>query len=384
MSYPLHPAQQDVFLDQLMHPESPRYNIGGFIKLRGKINKAHFIQAVNALPLIFDAFRMRFDLECGPVVFFDENFDRFEIGEIDFSTQQNPEAAAMDWMARQFDVPFEIKRENVLSEQYLLTISPTEYWRFIKYHHLIIDGVGFSIENKYIADYYRTLVSGKAAAFEYPPYKIEMFKAANYYGSDAYRAEGDRWKKKIGDVKGNLVHGMAGAGVSEIGRKRSSTRVIDIDKDMLASLEAVCQIANIRVLHISMAALIVYFKAVTGRQKFLLGTSVHRRGGKAKQTLGMFAGDIPFLGEFDGEKLVYDFLQGIANSLREDYRNKNYLLGDLIRHFKSDKSAGPWPWPGTRWRPAAASSWRAWGAFSAAVRGPDSSSRRPWPACPRV
>ena len=74
-SFPLHPAQQDVYADQALHSDSPRYNIGGYIVLKGKLNKAKFSEVVNAAPQVFDAFKLRFDLSVADFIgFVDEDF----------------------------------------------------------------------------------------------------------------------------------------------------------------------------------------------------------------------------------------------------------------------------------------------------------------------
>ncbi|HVI47112.1 MAG TPA: condensation domain-containing protein, partial [Chitinophaga sp.] len=54
---PLHPAQQDVYMDQLLHPESPCYNIGCYLILTGPLDKERFTAAIRTLPEVFDAFR---------------------------------------------------------------------------------------------------------------------------------------------------------------------------------------------------------------------------------------------------------------------------------------------------------------------------------------
>ena len=50
-------------MDQLLNIDSPGYNIGGYIILRGGLDKEKFQEAVNSAPSVFDAFKMRFDLE---------------------------------------------------------------------------------------------------------------------------------------------------------------------------------------------------------------------------------------------------------------------------------------------------------------------------------
>src|ERR1700761_8627880 len=88
---PLHPAQQDVYMDQLLNTESPQYNIGGYIVLKGKLNKEKLHEAVRSAPVVLDAFKMRFDLKAQDLnCYFDNDFNEAELVEKDFSTCVNP------------------------------------------------------------------------------------------------------------------------------------------------------------------------------------------------------------------------------------------------------------------------------------------------------
>ena len=46
ITFPLHPAQWDVYTDQLLNVDSPHYNIGGYIRLKGPVDKKKFQEAV--------------------------------------------------------------------------------------------------------------------------------------------------------------------------------------------------------------------------------------------------------------------------------------------------------------------------------------------------
>src|SRR5688572_25322697 len=97
-TFKLHPAQQNVFIDQLINIDSPQYNIGGYIILKGKLNINNLREVINGAPGVFDAFRMRFDANAPEMIgYLDEDDTRFELGEKDFSQEQNPSAAALQW-----------------------------------------------------------------------------------------------------------------------------------------------------------------------------------------------------------------------------------------------------------------------------------------------
>src|SRR5882762_4704901 len=99
----LHPAQMDVYLDQLLDIDSPHYNVGGYIKLSGSLDKEIFKKAVEYSTRIFDALKMKFDFTGeDPLCYFDETYLHSGIEEIDFSDRDNPCNAAMKWMQDRF------------------------------------------------------------------------------------------------------------------------------------------------------------------------------------------------------------------------------------------------------------------------------------------
>src|ERR1700709_2237552 len=106
-SIPLHPAQQDVYMDQLLNTESPEYNIGGYIVLKGNLDKGKFQEAVNSGPAVFDAFKMRFDTNAADFqYYYDENFTRLNLTELDFSDKPEAAAYAEKWAQDSFNTPF--------------------------------------------------------------------------------------------------------------------------------------------------------------------------------------------------------------------------------------------------------------------------------------
>ena len=62
-TYPMHSAQRDIYVDQLINKESPLYNIGGYIKWKGNLDLEKFHEAVNSASEVFDAFKMIFDFD---------------------------------------------------------------------------------------------------------------------------------------------------------------------------------------------------------------------------------------------------------------------------------------------------------------------------------
>jgi hypothetical protein len=45
--YPLSSPQREIWFDQILHPDVPLYNIGGYVRVEGSINPTIFEKALN-------------------------------------------------------------------------------------------------------------------------------------------------------------------------------------------------------------------------------------------------------------------------------------------------------------------------------------------------
>ncbi len=337
-TYPLHPAQKDIYLDQLLNIESPQYNIGGYIKLKGVLSKEKFVEAVNSAPIVFDAFKTRFDLDIPDFLcHLDEGYKKMEINEIDCSNFADPEREAKSWMQNRFNAPFIINKAAILFEHSLVRISNNEYWFFGKYHHLITDGYGFIVWVQYLAQKYKLLLAGVDFQFSFLQYQQAAINAFEYYQSPGYESEGNYWKNKIPNKPAKLLHRKFHSNSSA--SEKSSTYFITLNDRQIKILQELEIETKIRLHHLTIAALQIYFGKTTGQSEFIFGIPVHKRGAKElRNIVGMFAGIIPYKGNFEKDARLIDLLNEIADAHKKDYLHQNYLIGDLTRHLKLNAS----------------------------------------------
>ena len=340
LTFALHPAQWDVYTDQLLNVESPHYNIGGYIKLKGPLDQEKFRAAVSTAPKVFDVFRMRFDADMSESpCYYEEDYQRCDMPELDFSNRQNPEDEAKAFMQSRFNTAFIIHKDNLLFEHFLIKISSDEYWAFGRYHHLIIDGNGFIAWAQYVSLKYKSLVAGTDENFEYPSYRQESARAADYYKSEDYQSHARYWNEKITQKpskflqKKNLFQRPSG--------KKSSTYTLQFSEDERNRLEQIQLITKAGLQQLTIAALLIYFGKTSEQSEFIIGTPVHKRVSRQlRRTIGMFAGILPFKGSFDKDVQLDHFIKDIIHTQKRDYRHQHYLIGDLSRQLKIHSSEG--------------------------------------------
>ncbi|WP_212004502.1 non-ribosomal peptide synthase/polyketide synthase [Chitinophaga sp. HK235] len=330
----LHPAQQDVYLDQAINTDTPYYNMGGYLKLTGRLNKEKFIEAVRSAPEVFDVLKMRFDLrDEEPVAYVDETYSVFELTEMEFPEGEDKKERVEQWIREKLATPFRVEKDIMLADHYLIHISEEEHWYYFRYHHLIVDGYGVSGMLHYIAKKYKSLVTGEPVTFNYPSYIEEAKRAAAFCASEAYAAEGEYWKQKIGTLPPKLLQKRF---VEEEGMKnKCNTFILEFAGEERALLEALQADTNANLQQLTIAAMMIYYARTSGQEDFIFGIPLHRRRNKLLRAIaGMFTGVIPFTGSYKAGTRVSELIRSVISSQREDYRYQNYLIGDLSRHFK--------------------------------------------------
>lgn len=339
-TFPLHPAQTDIFTHQLMNKESSQYNIGGYIRLKGTLDKEKFRETINSAAKVFDVFKIRLDFDSPKQgYFFDNDYEIFELEELDLSDQINPEEEAKRWMQNKFDEPFVFEKQTLLFENVLIKVAPDEHWLFLKCHHLICDGYGYMVWIEYIAKKYKSLISGEYCDFNYPKYHEEAVKAFEYKNSAAYEAEGNYWNNRI-DKKPKKLFQRKYQDKNR-SAKKSSTYVLSLSEEQRKLIEEIQRVTKSGLPQLTIAALLIYFGKTSDQSELVFATPIHKRGSKRLRSIvGMFSGIMPYKGNFKKDLTLIDLLKEITSTQKKDYRNQNYLIGDLSRDLKINPSEG--------------------------------------------
>ncbi|GAA4316739.1 hypothetical protein GCM10023149_13940 [Mucilaginibacter gynuensis] len=337
--FPLHPAQQEVFVDQLLNIDSAQYNIGGYIVLKGALDKEKFHEAVGSAPVVFDAFKFRFDLALAELGYqYDDSFGKCELVEVDFSDQEDASEEVIKWMQGRFNIPFALSEQTLPFDQYLVKIADDEHWFFGKYHHLITDGYGFIVYVQYVAQKYKALANGDDTVFNYPAYGEEIANAGEYNQSARYKDDEQYWNEKIAAKPQKLLTPKYTLSAAQ---KASTTYNIDIPAEQRLSLEYIQQVSGAGFQQLTLAALLIYFGNVSADTDFVFGIPVHKRGSKKlRNMVGMFSGVLPFKGSFDKEQTLAGLLADVTNTQKKDYRHYNYPIADLSRNLKLNIADG--------------------------------------------
>ena len=336
----LHPAQRDIFSDQVINTKSSHYNISLCIEFEGLLDRKKLRNVVTASPQVFDVFKMRFDInETGFYGYIEEKFESAELFELDFSSLENPEEEAKELMRNKHNTPFDLKPENVPFQFYLIKISEDKHWFFFVFHHLVLDGFSLIIWVNSISLRYRSLLKDERISFSYPSYFDEIEKANKFYSSETYRESGRYWKSKFKEKPQPLLQKKETQAISR--QTKSANYFVNIsgatDK-LLRELEAETRLS---LQQLTTAALVIYFGKTTNNTEFTFGIPGHGRNTEEqKNMVGMFSNVLPFNTYYNADETLIELLESLRVSRREYQPHRNYLASDLSRSLDMSVTEG--------------------------------------------
>ena len=326
----LHSAQQDVYYNQLIDPKSCLYNVGLNFIFKGVLNIELLKEIIENLPFVFDAYNLEFDFtKDTPACQIKQNPEKLNLEEIDFSTKANPESTSQKWIEKEYNTPFNIDKD-LLYKFTLIKIKEDEYWLVKRFHHLILDGIGFVNNWDYIISEYQRRSENKEETFEViPSYYNAIKQNALYLKSLQYLIDEKYWKDKYSEIPNPLLtyNKQKDQGIGTF-----SVKISDQDRTLFnqLSLDARSNISQLTI-----AALLVFFGKTKEEQIFSLGVPAHNRGSESeRKTVGMFSRIYPFKGEYDPNQLLKDLLITIRQTRKSDYIHGAYPLSHLNRALK--------------------------------------------------
>lgn len=330
--FDLSSPQLAIWFDQLLSPDLPCYNVGGWVRVEGTLDLLLWEQAIQHVAKIHEALRI--------TLVHDGVLDRqrvlpaisFHLVIEDFSIYADGDKRALAHLQREYARPFDLHADGVLWDIRWVQASPQRGYSLFRFHHLIADGNSMFLVGKAVFDTYARLQRGEhvetsAAA---PSYSAYVREDQSYLTSPRYAKDQEFWLDKfrvLPDVliprTGDAVRHRCDQQVWRIGRQ-------DFEKWAEAAVELGASST-----HLLVAAIALEFSRMNGwRREIVVGTPVHnRRNAAEKETVGMFASVLPLVVPIDPQQGFAATLQAVAAESRTCFRHQRFPLYELRRQL---------------------------------------------------
>jgi len=190
-------AQTDIWFAQRLDPESACYNLGGYFEVAGEIDPALLTAALRQAVAQIDSLRINFVATGdGPRQFFCNDL-AVDVALIGFGDRSDPRGAALDWMRRDMDRPFDLSGGS-LCRFALLRIADDRLLVYEVAHHLIMDGIGSALLDRAVAGIYAAMAAGANAAADARMSALAILDdEAAYMRSARHARDRDYWQSAL-------------------------------------------------------------------------------------------------------------------------------------------------------------------------------------------
>ncbi|MBL7702880.1 MAG: amino acid adenylation domain-containing protein [Ferruginibacter sp.] len=329
--FPLHPSQNGIYLDQMMDAKSVHYTLGVLNILKGQVDIAALKKAVHSAVLSFDATRLSFTEDhAGVVKCYSKPIGEIEIKEIDFSSAASPSENADAWIKSSMRIPFDIYNDR-LFEIAILKLSGEEHYLFLRFHHLISDGAGISIFNKYVSEKYNSIIEGREIDMVTTTYRSCVEDYFNSFDVKLFEQDKQYWLGQFSEQ-----HYESLTPRFNYSGNKSGTIVVKPDALILEKCGSLIEKYKINFAQLTIAALNVFYYKSLGWQNVVYGlTSHNRRNSRERTVFGSFAQVFPFVNKLDESIItVQELFDTIKAKQRTNYRHLNYPIDQLNRDLK--------------------------------------------------
>ncbi|MDH6170953.1 natural product biosynthesis luciferase-like monooxygenase protein/amino acid adenylation domain-containing protein [Variovorax boronicumulans] len=337
--WPLSFAQLGIWFERQFYSSEPSHSVGEYIEIFGSIDADRFLRCLALVAQESQALNINFvEKETGPRQFVKKSFPEDSIEFIDLSGAADPHRAVHDAIAIRMASP-RLPSDSKLFSFCLFKLADTRFVWHQLYHHIIIDGFGYSLIARRVAEIYSEMTQGRAPSQAWFDPMSQLLNAeADYLSSAAFDSDRVFWNAYLSRLP---------PPVRFVGGSRNSTglpvrRTCRIEHSAIATLSSLARDTGTTLTRALIAIVASYLFRATGTHNLSIALPVSGRSKATRLIPCMMSNTLPMRLSISPEMTF----QEIAKSVDEEIKyitphqqypaSKLYLDARKIRGYGSD------------------------------------------------
>ncbi|ASS73994.1 hypothetical protein CIG75_02685 [Tumebacillus algifaecis] len=341
--YDLARAQNGLWFDQQMNPAQTVYNEHFAFHMHGDVNLAALEQALHTVTARHQALRTVFIEQDGvpkQVVLADSAvlLPVYDLSSLAPEAQQAQLAHAVD---EEVCKPFDLQNGPLVRYQ-LHKLGATDYHFHIVGHHIVLDGMSFSVLFQEVSALYSASVEGKTADLPQLPVQFVDFAAwQNRILQEAKGAELEaywlnRLVKPLPSVDLPSDHLRP-----EVQHYRGAVAHFPFSAERIDQLRALCKQHKVSLNMLMLAAYFTFLHRLTQEEDIIIGAPLSgRTTPEVENLIGNFVNVMPIRVSFAGINSFSDLLQQVKTRVLEALNYQGYPFDLLVEKLNPNRELG--------------------------------------------
>ncbi|MCZ8519579.1 MULTISPECIES: amino acid adenylation domain-containing protein [Paenibacillus] len=328
---PLSGAQAGIWFAQQLDRENPMYNTGEFIEIGGPVDPDRFEQALKQVIHEADALHVTFEEDGEGPWQITRDEPQFPYRYLDLRGESDPYQAAQDWMKRDLAVPC-LLTEGPLFAEALIRIGTERFLWYQRIHHIAIDGYGFGLLAKRVAEVYSAAMNQQPAPHGvFGSWQQVLEEDEVYRKSEKVEQDRRFWLNLFADDP----DAVSLADRSQRPARSFFRQSARLTPEHTARLRTVAELHNVTWPELVLAATAAYIHRLTGSSDVILGFPMMGRiGSAALGTPGMVMNILPLRLSVRPGMSAAELAQQAAREVRIIRKHQGYRHEELRRDLK--------------------------------------------------
>ncbi|SCX74105.1 amino acid adenylation domain-containing protein/natural product biosynthesis luciferase-like monooxygenase domain-containing protein [Variovorax sp. EL159] len=335
--WPLSLAQLGVWFERQFYANKPSHNIGELTEIHGAIDPNLFMRCLALAAKESQALSIAIVAhESGPRQTIEKEGPDVHCEFLDFSRDADPEASMQEAIARKMGRSISPLDSSLFSYA-LIKLSETRFVWHQLYHHIIIDGYGWSVIARRIAELYTAISAGqKVSAAWFVPLTRLLDIEADYVASDAFVSDREFWESYLSRLPepARLAHNNKSFSSVPV---RSASRV---EGATAAALSTLAQKASMSLARSLISAVAIYLFRAIGARDFSTGLPVSGRSAETALIPCMMSNTIPLRISISPEMTVMQVMAQIDKEIKLVLQHRRYPASRLYLDAKRIRGYG--------------------------------------------
>lgn len=329
--WPLSAAQYGIWLGQQIDPASPLYNAGECIEICGSLDPSAFEVAVRQAVAEAEALHMRFfKEEDGPRQFLDPASD-WRMHVIDVSAEPDAWVAAEAWMRADLASVVDLGQGPLFTEA-LFKAAPDRHLWYQRAHHIALDGFGFSLIARRVAEIYTAHIGGRpCAGGAFGSLRQVIEEDLAYRASQNLERDRAFWSQRFAD----RPRPVSLSDRTSLASRSALRRTAYLPPSTMEGLQAAARGAGASWPDVVVAATAAYLHRLTGAPEVVLGLPVMGRlGSVSLRVPSMVMNIVPLRVTVHPDASLSEIIRHVAQEMRAIRPHMRYRYEDLRRDLK--------------------------------------------------
>ncbi|WP_280721380.1 non-ribosomal peptide synthetase [Kitasatospora sp. MAA4] len=319
-------AQRGVWYGQQLDPASPAYNTAEFVEIQGPVDRVRFEEALRTAVTQAEALHARFGDDSGePRQTLGET--AWQLRTVDVSGESDPWSAADRWMREDLRQPFDLTCSPLFGHA-LITLSAERVLWYQRAHHIVLDGYGFSLLARRVAEVYGALVNDRRPpANSFGSFDELLRNEEAYRGSEQCERDRAYWLDQFADLPRPAVLAELSAPVSAGFRRERAGLPAGVAEQVARTAELTGAVTA----EVMIAAVAAYTYRRSGSADVVLGVPVMNRGSAAARVPSMMVNVTPLRLRLRPQLSFAELVAEVSGALRGTRAHRRYRYEDIRR-----------------------------------------------------